>query len=100
MTLDFEPSLLSGGVFVAAASAVLALVWVRLPWRAATWLLTAGVPLVIASLVYWLPAWLGENSSEYLHWAPVFIVPWYAVATLASCLVVAIDSRRRRRQQR
>jgi hypothetical protein len=58
-------SLKSGAVVVAIISALASVAWASLPSKALTWALAIAAPLAIASALYWLPAVLAAESSEY-----------------------------------
>jgi hypothetical protein len=88
-------SLQSGAAFVAAASAIAAVVWARLQSKL-SWIACLSIPLVVASTLYWSPVLFGAPSSEYATWAPVFIVPWYAAGAAASAAVLLVIRRSRR----
>jgi hypothetical protein len=86
----------SGAVVVAIISAFASMAWASLPSKTLTWTLAIVTPLAIASALYWLPAVLGAESSEYSSWAVIFVAPWYFAGLLASVLVVVLFGRRRR----
>jgi hypothetical protein len=98
---DFVTSLSfqSGALFVAAISGLLAIVWALVPSRLGAWALGVGAPLGVASMLYWLPAMMGEGSSEYGAWAWIFIAPWYAAGLTASMIVIAVVRRARYRRK-
>jgi hypothetical protein len=92
MALKFLISLsfLSGGCLVALVSAILAAGW---GWWQQAWLkraLTFLVPISLSYSLYWLPVWVGQDSSEYAMWAIVCIVPWSVAGVLASTAVTSI----------
>ena len=89
-------SLKSGAVVVAIISALASVAWASLRSKTLTWALAIAAPLVIALALYWLPALLGAESSEYSSWAVIFLAPWYLAGLLASVLVVVLFGRRRR----
>ena len=81
-------SLPAAAVFalVMALSAVVATLSLRVRLRTVRWLALV-TPFVIAWCIYWLPAWAGNDPSEYDAWAPLFIVPWGLSGAVASVLV-------------
>jgi hypothetical protein len=83
-------SLGSGAALVAVCSSVL--VWSLCYLRPAVfrWLGVVVVPLVLASCLYWLPVWLGANTSEYSSWSVLFIGAWFLAGTVPSAVVVII----------
>lgn len=97
---DLADTPLSGAIMVAAISAALAFIWTRLPWRSLMWVLTLGAPLLVAYSVYWFPVRSVPDVSEYSHWAPVFIAPWYIAGAASSVIVVVIANRRARMRNR
>lgn len=90
-------SLSSGAAVVAVVSALLAFAWVRCRSAAAAWGLGLTAPLGVAFVLYWAPVWVGEGSSEYSSWAPLFIAPWYLAGATASVLVMALVRKKRAR---
>ena len=88
-------SLISATVLVAAVSALAALLVGRIGLAAARWLTAALVPLVAASIVYWMPVVRGASVSEYSAWAllgigfpflaglPVSVVATFLIARYA-----------------
>jgi|GEM_PF-1690137 len=87
-------SLGSGAALIAVCSAVL--VWLLCYVRPAVfrWLGIVVVPLVLASCLYWLPVWLGANSSEYSSWSFLFIGAWFLAGAVPSAVVVLILGKR------
>jgi len=86
-------SLGSGAALIAVLSALLA--WPLCYVRPALvrWFLAAAVSLVLSSCIYWLPVWLGANSSEYSSWALLFICPWFLAGAVSAVLVIFIFDR-------
>jgi len=81
-------SLVSGAFVVTGISIAIALFSGRLKTPAFRWVAVIGAPLLVSSSLYWLPVWLGANSSEYSAWAFAFILPWSLFGALASLVVV------------
>jgi hypothetical protein len=86
-------SLGSGAALIAVLSALLAwpLCYVRPAW--VRWFLAAAVSLVISGCIYWLPVWLGADSSEYSSWAVLCIGAWFLAGAISSALVILIFDR-------
>lgn len=86
-------SLLSGGFLIALVSAILSAGWgwVRLVWLRR--ILITIVPLALSGSLYWLPVWMGQDSSEYSMWAIVCIVPWSVAGAFASIAVISTIDR-------
>jgi peptidoglycan/LPS O-acetylase OafA/YrhL len=92
-------SLGSGAILIAVLSAIV--VWLLccfLP-RLARSLWIYAVPFALSYSLYWLPVWLGSDSSEYGAWQAVFIIPWFAAGAASSALTVWSIRRRRRRAE-
>lgn len=62
-------SLVSATMLVVCFSAIAALIVGRIDFAVARWLTAALVPLVAASVVYWMPVLRGADASEYSSWA-------------------------------
>lgn len=84
--------MIGGGAVVALLSVFLAAGCTRLRSRMRAWALSLGGPLLIAYCVYWTPVWMGEDSSEYSAWWPIFIGPWYLLGATVSALVMYFAS--------
>ena len=83
---------------VAAASALLALLWVPLESRRLKYTLALTAPFVLAMSLYWMPVWMGEPATEYAAWWGLFLLFWGPPGALASLLVVSVaDTPNRRR---
>ena len=48
------------------------------------------VPLALAFCLYWLPVWLGANSSEYFSWSFLFVGAWFLAGAVPSAVTVLI----------
>ena len=44
----------------------------------------------LSNCLYWLPACLGSNLTEYFVWAPVFIISWFIAGLISSLLTIKI----------
>jgi hypothetical protein len=84
----------SGALVIAVLSALLALVWARIPAVVVKWLVSLGAPLFLSYGLYWSPVFLGAEPSEFHAWAPLFVVPWFVAGAFASVLVVALLRRK------
>jgi hypothetical protein len=52
------------------------------------------VPFVFAYSLYWLPVWLGADSSEYSAWAFLCVGGWFLAGFFPSALLVLVLRRR------
>ena len=81
--LSFEsPALVIALISSFIAIGISKIVYVRLKW--AIGLL---IPFLLANLIYWTPVWQGEDASEYIAWAPLFISGW-TLAGMSSTAVI------------
>ena len=55
------------------------------------------VPLIFAYSLYWLPVWLGTDSSEYSVWAVLGVGAWFLSGFFPSAALVLILQKRRAR---
>jgi hypothetical protein len=84
----------SGAILLAVLS--VATVWLLcsvLPVRL-HWLWVVIVPAIFAYSFYWLPVWLGADSSEYSPWAVLAIGAWFLSGAIPSAALVLILRRR------
>jgi peptidoglycan/LPS O-acetylase OafA/YrhL len=92
-------SLGSGAILIAVLSAIV--VWLLccfLP-RLARSLWIYAVPFALSYSLYWLPVWLGSDSSEYRAWQAVFIIPWFVVGSVSSAITLWIVRKYQRRAE-
>ena len=55
------------------------------------------VPLILAYFLYWLPVWLGADSSEYRAWAVLGVGAWFLSEAIPPAVLVLILEQRRDR---
>ena len=94
-TLVESLSIGSGAVLVAVLS--LGVVWLLSYALPVTlrWLCVVIAPLIFAYSLYWLPVWLGSDSSEYSAWATLFVGPWFLAGAIPSTVLVMVLRKRR-----
>src|SRR5438045_560092 len=82
-------SISSGAVVVAAVSAILATLFLRVRQRAIAWF-AAVLPVLIACSLYWSPVWLGANPAEYFSWSLLFCAVWSfsGIVAFSSALMI------------
>jgi hypothetical protein len=78
---------------VAVISAAVAALFARIQSRALAWFAALAAPFVLSCALYWSPVWFGANPSEFVAWAPLFVVPWCLCGCIASCVVLLIARR-------
>jgi hypothetical protein len=94
-TLVESLSLASGAVLVACVSSLtIWLLCAQLPNKNVRAVCAATVPFVLAYCLYWLPVWLGADSSEYSVWEFV-IAAWFFAGFFPSALIVVALNRRK-----
>jgi len=81
-------SLGSGALVVAILSAVICYLLTRNRSTKIKLMACLGLPFLIASVVYRLPA--GSDSAEYEAWELLFIVPWYLAGAISSVIFLII----------
>ena|SRR5271169_5640796 len=87
---------------IGSGAAVVAVLSVGVVWLlcsalppALRWLWVGIVPLIFAYSLYWLPVWLGSDSSEYSAWAALFVGPWFLAGAIPSTVLVIVLQKRR-----
>ena len=92
-------SLGSGALLVAVLSAgVVWLLCFALP-VALRRLWVVIVPFILANSLYWLPVWLGADSSEYSRWAILCVGIWFLSGAISSAGLVLILRKRQEPKQ-
>jgi hypothetical protein len=88
----FETISLAGTTgIVAGLSGLLTLACTRMrAWRVKV-ALAVIAPFIVSYCVYWLPAWMGKDASEYSAWAFIIIFPWGLAGVAASLAVVGLS---------
>ena len=94
-TLLESLSLGSGAVIVAVCSALLTAMWLCMRSGKSVWFVALGASLIISICLYWLPVWLGANSSEYFSWAFLVIGFWFLAGAISSSIIILIFRKRR-----
>jgi hypothetical protein len=56
------------------------------------------VPFILAYSIYWMPVWFGADASEYVAWAWVVWIWFFAGFFPSSLLVLILQKRRAKRQ--
>jgi hypothetical protein len=88
-------SLGSGAVVVALCSAALAWFLSNVRVAVVRWLGCVVIPLALASVLYWLPVWLGSRDvAQHSTWSFLVVGLWF-LAGLASSIVVLFACARR-----
>lgn len=59
------------------------------------WFWVVVVPFIFAYSLYWLPVWLGSDSSEPSTWAALCVGAWF-LSGVIPCIVLVLVLRRRR----
>jgi len=57
------------------------------------WAAAVLVPFLLSYCAYWMPAWLGANSSEYSSWEFLGVGAPFLAGLVASGLVTSIVAR-------
>lgn len=78
-----SPALVIALISSIIAAGISGIVFVRLKW--AIGLLA---PFILSNLFYRIPIWLGEEASEYIAWAPLFIIGWTLAGVSSSAIVL------------
>ena len=88
-------SLGSGAILIAVLSAIV--VWLLCCFvpGASRSLWVYAIPFALSYSLYWLPAWLGSEASEFRAWQAVVITPWFLAGAISSGFTVWIFRRRR-----
>ena len=88
-------SLGSGAVLIAVLS--VSVVWLLCAVSPVSlrWLWVAIVPFILAYSLYWLPVWLGSDSSKYSVWAVLGVGTWFLSGAIPSALLVLVLRKRR-----
>jgi len=88
-------SIFSGAMLIALVSAgIVGLLSVRTSKILRT-IWSVIIPFGLAYSLYWLPVWLGADSSEYSAWAMLIVGTWFMAGFLPSAVIVVIVNRRR-----
>jgi hypothetical protein len=85
-------SLASASALVAVVSAVAAFLVARISSALARWCAAMLLPHVLSYCVYWMPVWLGADSSEYFSWEILGVGVPYLAGLVASVLVTLITT--------
>ncbi len=78
----------------AALAAVVSALAVFLAARFApsfVWYVAIGGPFFVAYSIYWGPAWLGADQSEYGSWQMFFLPPLYLAGVISSLVAVQLS---------
>lgn len=88
-------SLGSGAIVVGLVSVGIVALLSALTSKVLRTLCVVVVPFGLAYSLYWLPVWLGADSSEYGPWAILIVGAWFFAGFFPSAAMVAIMNRRR-----
>ena len=84
-------SVQSGALIVACISAILALVWVKIPNSIFRWMIGVFSPLLVAYCFYWYPVWFFHGSvAEYSAWELFFVGIWSVSGLSVSVFIIMI----------
>jgi hypothetical protein len=86
----FSLSIGSGALFTAVCSIILGLPFCFVRQKRFRWSGIIVLPLSLAFCLYWIPAWLGENSPDFSVWSWLFIGLWSLAGLVSLSLFVLI----------
>ncbi|MFW9845851.1 MAG: hypothetical protein ACFFD6_03820 [Candidatus Thorarchaeota archaeon] len=78
-----SPALVIALISSIIAAGISGIVFVKLKW-----VIGLLAPFILSNLIYWMPVWLGEEPSEYISWAPLFITGWTLAGVSSSAIVL------------
>jgi amino acid permease len=84
----------TGALVVMVLSAALALPAQFIASRPVRYVTAIVVAFAVAYLLYWSPAWLGGDKSEFSGWAFAFIPIWFIAGCVGSVVVTWLLERR------
>ena len=93
-TLIESLSLGSGAILIAVLSVVAVWFLCSVLPRALHPLWVVVVPFLLACSLYWLPVWLGADSSEYSAWVLLGVGAWFFAGFFPSAVLVLILRKR------
>jgi hypothetical protein len=80
----------SGAALAAATSAVATFLAARFA-PSFVWYVAIGGPFFIAYAIYWGPASLGADTSEYRSWEILILPPLYLAAAISALVAVQVS---------
>jgi hypothetical protein len=79
----------SGAALAAATSAVATFLAARFA-PSVVWYVAIGGPFLIAYAIYWGPAWLGADASQYGSWEMLILPPLYLAGAISALVAVQV----------